>query len=38
MSTFSILGTNLITGRQLLAGRVSAGLTQRVLGAALGID
>ncbi len=31
-------GKNLITGRQLLAARVLAGLTQRTLGAALGLD
>jgi transcriptional regulator with XRE-family HTH domain len=29
---------NLITGRQLRAARVLAGLTQRTLGAALGVD
>ena len=29
---------NLITGRQLRAARVLAGLTQRSLGAALGVD
>lgn len=29
---------NLVTGRQLRAGRVLAGLTQKALGAALGID
>ena len=29
---------NLVTGRQLRAARVLAGLTQRSLGAALGID
>ena len=30
--------SNLITGRQLRAARVLAGLTQRTLGAALGVD
>ena len=30
--------TNLVTGRQLRAARVLAGLTQRTLGAALGVD
>ena len=30
--------SNLITGRQLRAARVLAGLTQRSLGAALGVD
>ena len=29
---------NLVTGRQLRAARVLAGLTQRTLGAALGVD
>jgi transcriptional regulator with XRE-family HTH domain len=29
---------NLITGRQLRAARVLAGLTQKTLGAALGVD
>lgn len=29
---------NLITGRQLRSARVLAGLTQRTLGAALGVD
>lgn len=29
---------NLLTGRQLRAARVLAGLTQRTLGAALGVD
>ena len=29
---------NLVTGRQLRAARVLAGLTQRSLGAALGVD
>ena len=32
------LSNNLITGRQLRAARVLAGLTQRTLGAALGVD
>ena len=30
--------SNLVTGRQLRAARVLAGLTQRTLGQALGID
>jgi DNA-binding XRE family transcriptional regulator len=30
--------SNLVTGRQLRAARVLAGLTQRTLGAALGVD
>lgn len=30
--------TNLVTGRQLRAARILAGLTQRTLGAALGVD
>jgi transcriptional regulator with XRE-family HTH domain len=30
--------TNLVNGRQLRAARVLAGLTQRTLGAALGVD
>ena len=30
--------TYLVTGRQLRAARVLAGLTQRTLGAALGVD
>ena len=29
---------NLVTGRQLRAARVLAGLTQKTLGAALGVD
>ena len=29
---------NLVTGRQLSAARVLAGLTQRTLGAVLGVD
>ena len=29
---------NLVTGRQLRAARVLAGLTQRTLGAAMGVD
>ena len=32
------LSNNLVTGRQLRAARVLAGLTQRSLGAALGVD
>ena len=35
MSTTTL---NLVTGRQLRAARVLAGLTQRTLGAALGVD
>ena len=35
MSTTTV---NLATGRQLRAARVLAGLTQRTLGAALGVD
>lgn len=31
-------GCNLLTGRQLRAARVLAGLTQKTLGAALGVD
>ena len=34
----NIHSNNLITGRQLRAARVLAGLTQRTLGAALGVD
>ena len=30
--------SNLVTGRQLRAARVLAGLTQRTLGSALGVD
>ncbi len=32
------IASNLITGRQLRAARVLAGLTQRTLGAAVGVD
>ncbi len=34
----SFTAANLVTGRQLRAARVLAGLTQRTLGAALGVD
>ncbi len=33
-----MIKSNLITGRQLRAARVLAGLTQKTLGAALGVD
>jgi transcriptional regulator with XRE-family HTH domain len=34
----AVYSRNLCTGRQLRAARVLAGLTQRTLGAALGVD
>ena len=34
----SFKAPNLVTGRQLRAARVLAGLTQKTLGAALGVD
>ena len=34
----AIITSNLVTGRQLRAARVLAGLTQKTLGAALGVD
>jgi len=34
----AVYSKNLVTGRQLRAARVMAGLTQRTLGAALGVD
>lgn len=33
-----MVASNLVTGRQLRAARVLAGLTQKSLGAALGVD